>query len=208
MSYYSNTQYKAKDNLWFEQFYFNRWFKDNPGPILDVGCAAGNFIAVKPEIIEGIEVDDDSLQICRERGFKVKKINAEDELEKLPADYYQGVYAKQVVEHLRSPFYFFKHLYRILKPGGQAVILTPNCPYALAKFFWDDYTHQRPFTRESLRRIALDAGFTKFKIYPDFRCFPGLGRLIRLCKLSPEFISAVQKIFFIQGLSLIIELEK
>ena len=208
MSYYSNTQYKAKENIWFEQFYFERFFKGNLGPILDVGCATGNFIAVRPDIIEGIEVDEDSLQVCRDRGFKVKKINVENELEKLPANFYQGIYVKQVVEHLCNPLYFFRNIYRMLKPGGKAVILTPNCPYALTRFFWDDYTHERPFTKESLKRIALDAGFTKIKIYTDFHCFPGLGKLIRLFGLSPKFISAAQNLFFIMGLSLIMELEK
>ncbi|PIR92502.1 hypothetical protein COU01_01450 [Candidatus Falkowbacteria bacterium CG10_big_fil_rev_8_21_14_0_10_44_15] len=208
MSYYSDTQYKAKEDIWFEQFYFERFFKGNPGPILDVGCATGNFIAVRPDIIEGIEVDEDSLHICRERGFKAKKINVENELEALSDNFYQGVYVKQVVEHLHNPLYFFKHLYRMLKPGGKAVILTPNCPYALNRFFWDDYTHERPFTQESLKRIALDAGWQKIKIYADFRCFPGLGKLIRLFDLSPKFISAAQNLFFIRGLSLIMELEK
>ena len=208
MSYYSDTQYKAKENIWFEKFYFARFFKGNSGPILDVGCATGNFIATHPDFIEGIEVDDDSLRVCRERGFKVKKINVENELESLPDDYYTGVYVKQVIEHLHNPLYFFKHLQRMLQPGGKAVILTPNCPYALTRFFWDDYTHERPFTKECLKRIALDAGFNKIKIYTDFRCFPGLGKLMRLFNLRPELISALQNLFFVRGLSLIMELEK
>ena len=101
-----------------------------------------------------------------------------------------------------------KHINRILKKGGKAVILTPNCPYALNHFFWDDYTHKRPLTKISLERLALDSGFKKFKIYTDFRCFKGLGFLIRKFNFSPYFISKIQKLFFIQGLTLIIELKK
>jgi len=208
MSHYSTTQYKPKENIWFENFYFNRWFKDNSGPILDIGCATGNFIATHPNIIEGIDMDEDSLKICKDRGFNTKKINAEQELDKLSSDYYSGIYAKQVIEHLRNPLTFLKEIKRMMKSGGKAVILTPNCPYALNRFFWDDYTHQRPFTQVSLRNIAVDAGFKKIKIYTDFRCFPGLGRLIKIFNLSPKFISAIQKLFFIKGLSLIMELEK
>ncbi|PWB39061.1 MAG: hypothetical protein C3F02_00370 [Parcubacteria group bacterium] len=208
MSYYSNHQYKSKENLWFENFYFDRWFKNNPGPILDMGCATGNFIATHPDIIEGIEKDNDSLKICWERGLKVKKIDIPAELDQLPGDYYQGIYAKQLIEHLGNPLVFMKQIHRLLKAGGRAVILTPNCPYALNRFFWDDYTHLRPFTKESLKRVALDAGFKKIKISTDFRCHTGLGRLIRMFNLSPDFISKVQRIFFIQGLTLILEAEK
>lgn len=208
MSYYSATQYKPKENIWFEHFYFDRWFKGAKGPILDVGCATGNFIATHPDIIEGIEMDEDSLALCRARGFRVKKINVERELDQLPDGYYEGIYVKQVIEHLREPLPFFKQLKRLLKPGGRAVLLTPNCPYALNRFFWDDYTHQRPFTKISLERIALDAGFTTFKIYTDFRCFPGLGRLLRIVPVPPRAISAIQRLCFIRGLSLVMELEK
>lgn len=208
MSYYSNEQYKPKENIWFEHYYFDRWFKNNPGPILDMGCATGNFIATHPDIIEGLEKDDDSLKICRERGFRVQKIDVSGELEQLPDDHYSGVYAKQLIEHLREPLAFMKQIHRILKAGGKAVILTPNCPYALNRFFWDDYTHLRPFTKESLKRVALDAGFKKIKIYTDFRCLAGLGRLIRMFNLSPNFISKIQKLFFINGLTLILEVEK
>jgi SAM-dependent methyltransferase len=208
MSYYSKVQYKEKENNWFESYYFDRWFKNNSGPILDMGCATGNFIANHSDIIEGIEYDDDSLAICEKRGFKVRKIDVEKELGQLPENYYNGIYAKQLIEHLEDPLYFMKHIHRILKSGGKAVILTPNCPYALNKFFWDDYTHKRPLTRESLKRVALDAGFKDIKIYPDFRCFPGLGRLIRIFDFDSKFISRVQKIFFIKGLSLIMEVKK
>ncbi|MDP2812795.1 MAG: class I SAM-dependent methyltransferase [bacterium] len=208
MSYYSKVQYKEKTNTWFESYYFDRWFKNNSGPILDMGCATGNFIATHPDIIEGIEYDEDSLQICRQRGFKVKKLDVVKELDSLAEAHYSAVYAKQLIEHLANPLYFMRHVHRILKSGGQAVILTPNCPYALNKFFWDDYTHVRPLTRISLERLALDAGFKEIKIYEDFRCFTGLGKLIRIFKLSPKFISKIQKIFFISGLTLVMEVKK
>lgn len=208
MSYYSEIQYKKKQNLWFENFYFNRWFKNNSGPILDIGCNTGNFIATHPEIISGIDNDEDALKICRERGFNAQKIDVERDLGQLPSNFYTGVYAKQVIEHLEDASNFVKHIRRILKPGGKAVILTPNCPYALNRFFWDDYTHKRPLTKISLRNLAFDAGFSKIEIYTDFRCFPGLGRLIRTFHFTPEFIARVQRILFIQGLSLIMELEK
>ena len=132
----------------------------------------------------------------------------ESRLGYLPADFYSGIYAKQIIEHLDEPLAFLANIHRLLKAGGRAVLLTPNCPYALTRFFWDDYTHKRPFTKVSLRRIALDADFTEIKIYTDFRTFPGLGVLMRTFRLSPELVSVVQRRLLVNGLVLIMELEK
>ncbi len=103
---------------------------------------------------------------------------------------------------------FLKEIKRILKPGGRAVILTPNCPYMLNKNFWDDYTHLRPFTKKSLEMITYDAGFSDIKVYEDFRCFVGLGRLMRWLNLSPNQIRKIQALLGIRGLSLILEIIK
>lgn len=209
MSHYSSVQYKRKDNLWFEDLYFNRWFKNNPGPILDIGCATGNFIATHPEIIEGLEIDEDSLKICAERHLKVKKADANRDLTSLPSDYYQGVYAKQIIEHLNSPLDFLCQVKRILRPGGKAVILTPNCPFAVAKgIFWLDKTHQHPLTREDLLALAAKVEFSQVAVSEDFRCFPGLGFLMRLAGLSPETVSRWERFLGVRGLSLIMVLIK
>lgn len=73
MSYYSDISYGTRDK-WFMTLYFNRWFGNMRGPILDVACAAGDFIAVKPGIIEGIDIDEDNLRRAKEKGFNVKKL--------------------------------------------------------------------------------------------------------------------------------------
>lgn len=208
MSYYSQTQYKAKEDTWFESLYFDRWFKETDGPVLDIGCATGNFIATHPERVEGVEFDEDCLAVCRERGFNVRKIDITSEFEQVPAERYGGVYAKQVIEHVPNPLYFMRNIHRALAPGGTGVILTPNCPYALSRFFWDDYTHVRPLTRTSLTRLALDAGFTDFRVYTDFRCFRGLGYLMRTFGITPEQVSKAQRLLGIPGLSLILEVRK
>lgn len=211
MSYFSEIEYKPKtenDSLWFETIYFNRWFKYLSGPILDIGCATGNFISVAPSIIEGIDIDDDCLRAAEKRGLKVRKIDLNKEMCILESNKYEGIYAKHVIEHLQEPLNFLKDIRRILKHSGKTIILTPNCPYMLDKGFWDDYTHIHPFTRRSLEMLAIDAGFKQMKIYEDFRCFPGLGRLMRLFNISPESVRKIQRLFGFKGLSLILELIK
>jgi len=208
MSYYSDFKYGRRDS-WYHHFQFERWFKDNVGPILDIGCSVGDFISVRPDIIEGVDIDEDALQKARKSGFNVTKINVDKgELSKLGGERYSGVLARQIIEHLSNPLEFIKEIKRILKIDGKAVILTPNCPYALSRAFWDDYTHVRPLTKASLNMLALDAGFTKIKIYEDFRPMFGMGFLIRKFHFSPDLVSKVQRFLFLRGFSLVMELKK
>ena len=208
MSYYSDFKYSA-NTPWYEAFLFNRWFKGSAGPILDVACATGDFISVNPNIIEGIDIDEDSMRIARDRGYRVRKINVDNgEMRQLPENTYSGVMARQIIEHLHNPLEFLIEIKRVLKPGGLAVILTPNCPYMLQKYFWDDYTHKRPLTKKSLRMVAYDAGFRDIVVYEEFRPLFGMGFILRNLKISPRLLQKIQRIFFIRGLSLVMELKK
>ncbi|PJE57917.1 MAG: hypothetical protein COU81_03575 [Candidatus Portnoybacteria bacterium CG10_big_fil_rev_8_21_14_0_10_36_7] len=207
MTYYSEKKYAKKDDLWFERFCFNRWFEHVSAPILDIGCATGNFVAVNPGIIEGIDIDKDSLKIAMERGLNARYLDAE-KMNNLSSNHYNGIFAKQVIEHLDNPLEFMKQIHRVLKPGGRAVLLTPNCPWALRKFFWDDYTHKQPFTLKSLKTISQDSGFSKLKISYEYRSFPGLGWLFRNLKLHPDRVAQFQNLIGIKSLALILIVEK
>lgn len=211
MSYYSDFKYGKGRDQWFEAINFYRWFKGCKGPILDIGCAAGDLISLNPEIIEGIDFDEDSLRIAESRGYRVKKIDIDTSMHLLESEKYEGIWAMHVIEHLYNPLNFLKEVRRLLILGGKAVIYTPNCPYLLYRInknFWNDYTHKRPFTKFTLERIAYDAGFRKIKIYEDFRCFPGAGRIMKLFRIPLAVIAKIQRIFFIKGLSLILVIEK
>ena len=188
--------------------YYNRWFRNMTGPILDVACAAGDFIAVKPDIVEGFDIDEDNLRRARQKGFKVRRIDIDNgEMSQLQNDMYEGVMASQVIEHLDHPKELLLQIKRILKPNGKAIILTPNFPHN-ADLFWDDYTHKRPFTRKALRMIAYDAGFSDVHISEDFRCMPGMGWLMRSFRISPDALGRMQRLVFIRGTSWILELKK
>ncbi len=211
MSYFSDKEYRPKysqEELWFDRLYFNRWFKDTKGQILDIGCATGNFIALAPNQISGVDIDDDSIAIARSRGFNVDKIEPGKPMSILKDEAYEGIYIKHVVEHLSDPLLFFKEVNRILKFEGKAIILTPNCPYMLNRAFWDDYTHKHPFTKKSLSMVAYDAGFKNILVCEDFRCFPGLGKIMRVMDITPSTVSKIQRFFGIRGLSLVLEIKK
>ena len=80
------------------------------------------------------------------------------------------VYSKSFIEHLTDPVSFLNESYRVLKPGGTIVTLTPDWVSGYKKFF-DDYTHKSPFTVVSLKNIKTASGFENVEAYP-FRQLP------------------------------------
>jgi 2-polyprenyl-3-methyl-5-hydroxy-6-metoxy-1,4-benzoquinol methylase len=164
LSFYASKQYQirtAAENVLDRVIYLEYLGEDRPGPQIDVGCSIGNFVNLDPARIEGVDVDRDALEICRQRGLRCSYLDATRE--EFPArDHYEVAYFRHVIEHLEDPLPVLIKLKGILKPGGLLVVETPDYPQASrrkVKNFWDDYTHKRPFTFNSLTRVATDAGF-------------------------------------------------
>lgn len=100
--------------------------------ILDCGANNGwtfehisKISSITPDQYRGIEWNASCAEEGRRKGYQIvqgdlnKGIPSDDEL-------YSCVYALSVLEHLLNPCRFLKECHRVLKPGGQLVVLTPN----------------------------------------------------------------------------------
>jgi SAM-dependent methyltransferase len=56
----------------------------------------------------------------------------------------------QVIEHIQDDFNFLKEIHRVLKPGGLAIITTPNRPMSLSRNPW----HIREYTGKELGELC------------------------------------------------------
>ena len=56
----------------------------------------------------------------------------------------------QVIEHIKNDKLFIEEIYRILKPGGKALISTPNIKMTLTRNPW----HVREYTSEELKELV------------------------------------------------------
>jgi len=159
MSYYS--AYYAIDSK-AKCKHFWKYFSDVSGPILEVGCATGNFIQWCPKSIVGIDQDARALEIAAQRGFTVCMADVSRGL-CFADESFGGVNCSAVLEHLHDPLTLMLEIRRVLRPGGKAVVLVPDIKRCRFDF-WRDYTHVMPFTKDGLQRVAIDAGVRNFQI--------------------------------------------
>jgi SAM-dependent methyltransferase len=103
------------------------------GKILDLGCGEGYFSSILGEkLIEQECVLQEHMFACDlfPGEFKYDRISCDHCDFNLPFPYenntFDAVCSIEVVEHLENIFHFSRELYRILKPGGVAIITTPN----------------------------------------------------------------------------------
>ncbi len=74
-----------------------------------------------------------------------------------------------VLEHLKNPDLFLSEIRRVLKNGSYLFLSTPNWKYS-KEIFFDDVTHVKPYSPESLNEILSIKNFKDIKIMPNLRC--------------------------------------
>ena len=187
-----------------------RQLPDNPGPILDVGCATGTLGAqiIKQKgatVYEGIEVVPHIAEEAKKQLTKVHVGQAEDWLSRLPEAHYEWVIMADSLEHTVDPWFVLREVYRVLKADGKVLISLPNVRNLevitdlLVKGEWKyrdfgimDQGHLRFFTKRSIVNMLEQQGFKVETLYSDprnrWKKFRGrfISRMISLALLRPQ----------------------
>jgi 2-polyprenyl-6-hydroxyphenyl methylase/3-demethylubiquinone-9 3-methyltransferase len=148
--------------------------------VLDVGAGEGAFSAALAEhgaTPIAVDVADEPLRRLRARFPQLADVRRATAGAELPvADReVDAVWAGEVVEHVVDVGAFATELRRVLRPGGVALVTTPDHPWRLRarwalvprsfeEHVWPYADHLRFFTRRTLRTVLEDAGFADVTI--------------------------------------------
>ena len=120
-------------------------------------------------------------------------------------DSFDLVISLAVLEHLKTPELFLSESRRVLKNDSCLFLSTPNWKYSKDIFF-DDVTHVKPYSPESLNEILSIKNFRDIQIMPNLRCkskwwYEGRFKFFKACWLVPFTNSAKFIPNFLKGKS-------
>ncbi|MBI4284060.1 MAG: class I SAM-dependent methyltransferase [Chloroflexi bacterium] len=166
----------------------NRFALKKGDKLLEVGCGRGDFL----EAFQRLGIDcyglDQAVSAVENLGhLQVKKADVSIEPFPFEGNAFDVVYHKSLIEHLYSPEHLMRETYRILRPGGRAIILTPDWVSQM-KVFYEDFTHCRPYDVTSLRDALQIYGFSeitteRFYQLPIVWSYPGLKILCKVLQI-------------------------
>jgi SAM-dependent methyltransferase len=98
---------------------------------LDIGCNDGSLAllikhACDAAEVYGLDQTDEFISLSKQKGIKTFKLDIDKNPYPFPNDYFDAVFAGEVLEHLNDPDHFFEEIHRILRKRGTLVLTTPN----------------------------------------------------------------------------------
>ncbi|MEI7652774.1 MAG: class I SAM-dependent methyltransferase [bacterium] len=147
--------------------------------LLDLGCWDGFIMERiiekhKAKKVIGVDNAISAVERGRKRGLDIRLIKSVDEELPFEDGTFNCVIAGEIIEHLYDVNSFIKEIHRVLKPGGQLIITTPNLAslgsrltLLLGKTPWmienelgeTSAGHMRYFTFDSLRQLLEKYNF-------------------------------------------------
>ena len=155
-----------KDVGFFDDIQKNVFAGEASPRFLDVGCATGRLL----EYLQQQGWEEQGVEVCEpaaDYGRRVRGVSIfSGELEKahLPEASFEIVHASHVIEHLQSPGDFISEAYRLLKPEGHLILITPNSDGFQAKLMRSRWRsaiadHMVLFSRKTLTLLLEKHGF-------------------------------------------------
>ncbi|MGZ5538313.1 MAG: class I SAM-dependent methyltransferase [Chthoniobacterales bacterium] len=156
--------------------------------LLDCGAGTGLFAREMAERCRVLATDDhaDSLQLLRENLGGDRVLEASCTELPLPNESIDCLTALDVLEHVREDVKAAAEFWRVLKPGGVAIITVPAMQNLWSD--WDAVLHHfRRYDRKGLRCVLEGAGFQiEYLNYINVFAFPLIWLTRKLRRIFPR----------------------
>jgi ubiquinone/menaquinone biosynthesis C-methylase UbiE len=144
-------------------YLFTRFHLYKGQKLLEIGCGRGEFLNAFQQLgMSCYGVDLSEYSFCHLKDIQVAKVDISQDVLPFENNSFDVVYHKSLIEHLYSPDHLMKETYRVLKPEGRVIILTPDWVSTM-KVFYEDYTHSRPYTVTAVSDLLKVYDFKKIE---------------------------------------------
>jgi 2-polyprenyl-3-methyl-5-hydroxy-6-metoxy-1,4-benzoquinol methylase len=183
----------SEESVRERQRFYVPYFRDCRS-VLDIGCGRGEFLELMRDAgvnARGVDLDPESVALCRSKGLEAEAADVFDLLSREPNGTFDGIFAGQVVEHMKPAE--VPALVRLcgskLRAGGVLALETPNpeCLAIFATHFYLDPTHQRPIPPSLLVFYFEEYGFGGIEVH---RLSPAAESMPSLHELPEDFRNA------------------
>jgi 2-polyprenyl-3-methyl-5-hydroxy-6-metoxy-1,4-benzoquinol methylase len=141
------------------------------GTLLDVGCGNGYFLHIARTCgWHVVGVDPDPKAVANGLGQGLDVIQGGIEYFDGKDDFFDVITLNHVIEHVHEPVAVLNACHRLLKPGGQLWLETPNINSLGHRHYMKDWRgletprHLVMFNQSSLTKALTEAGFSGIKI--------------------------------------------
>lgn len=143
-----------------------------PGPLLDVGCATGLFLAAAAERgwePTGVELSTYAVREARDRGMAV--LEGDFLQVDLPPANFAAITMLDVIEHTQEPRAYVRRSRLLLRAGGVLAIETADLASPFVRLCGHRYhfltppNHLSYFTRATLGRLLREEGFAEVRFF-------------------------------------------
>jgi 2-polyprenyl-3-methyl-5-hydroxy-6-metoxy-1,4-benzoquinol methylase len=156
------------------------------GDLLEVGCGTGRGIEILVNAADNYTGIDKNEPLIKEHTAKYPQSKFYDQnvppFTNIPDESMDTVITFHVIEHIKDDNEFVKEIKRVLKPGGTAIVTTPNVEMRLARNPW----HVREYTRDGLKGLLE-------KYFDSVEC-KGICGSSKMMEYFEENRKSVQKI--------------
>jgi len=165
-------EYDKAYHFWRQRYIRKYLHESKEIKIVELGCGLGHNLYALKRLgyvdLQGIDISQEQIGIAREhlKGVELLAANAFDFLPK-QKEKYDMIIMFDLLEHMKKDeaFEICKLSHNILRGGGRLFIRTPNAlnPLSLCSIY-EDFTHENPYTKRSLRELLIFVGFTRIEI--------------------------------------------